>query len=83
MIKAMSERMDGARRLRDTGCEHLFTALYSDANPLAQLIGGAPDSASSKDGGVKCARQCSTIKPNSEPAAPTSASELSSRHSME
>lgn len=61
-IKAISNWIEGVRRLRDAGSEGLFEVLYSDANPLAHLMRGTPDSVASKNG-VDPAHELSNNKP--------------------
>lgn len=78
-LKAISGWIEGVRRLRDAGAEHLFEVLYSDANPLAQWMGSTPDSVAWKNGGVDPAHKCSTTNPHSGPPATASAPELSCR----
>lgn len=80
-ITAISEWIEGVRRLRDAGSEHLFEVLYSDANPLAHLIERAPDGASGKDGRVERVSNCSN--PQSGPARRTDAPELLCQQDMD
>jgi Protein of unknown function (DUF3141) len=60
-IKAISDLVYCARRLRDGGCEQLFSALYGEDNPLARLIQSTPEDVSLKDDHQR-APACSTGK---------------------